>query len=57
MPDITANSKKRRRFCGYDSETGQCFTAIREGVNKVIIGKGEELDQIIAGKAGTTISQ
>ena len=32
------------------------FTAIRQGVFKVIIGKGEELDQLLTGKSGTTIS-
>jgi acetylglutamate kinase len=31
------------------------FTALSEGVRQVIIGKGEELDQLIAGKTGTTI--
>ncbi len=32
------------------------FAAIRQGVHEVIIGKGEELDQLIAGNSGTTIS-
>ncbi len=32
------------------------FKAIDAGVQKVIIGKGEELDLLITGKSGTTIS-
>ena len=32
------------------------FKAIDAGVSKVIIGKGEELDLLITGMSGTTIS-
>ncbi len=33
------------------------FAALNSGVKKVIIGKAEELDQLIAGKSGTTYSK
>ena len=42
-------------FAGMIPKLDNAFTAIREGVRQVIIGKGEELDQLIAGAAGTTI--
>ena len=32
------------------------FAAIRQGVKKVIIGKGEDLGNLLNGKSGTTIS-
>jgi acetylglutamate kinase len=32
------------------------FTALQKGVHKVIIGKAEELLQLIEGRSGTTIS-
>jgi acetylglutamate kinase len=32
------------------------FAALRSGVGKVIIGRAEELTQLLAGQAGTTIS-
>jgi acetylglutamate kinase len=32
------------------------FKAIEAGVQKVIIGKGQELDMLITGNSGTTIS-
>ena len=31
------------------------FAALNSGVNKVIIGKAENLDQLVAGTSGTTI--
>jgi acetylglutamate kinase len=43
-------------FAGMIPKLDNAFTAIRQGVHKVIIGKGEELDQLITGKSGTTIS-
>jgi acetylglutamate kinase len=32
------------------------FAALKSGVNKVIIGKAEELDKLMKGTAGTTIN-
>jgi acetylglutamate kinase len=43
-------------FAGMIPKLDNAFTAINGGVHKVIIGKGEELDQLITGKSGTTIS-
>jgi acetylglutamate kinase len=43
-------------FAGMIPKLDNAFTAINAGVHQVIIGKGEELDQLIAGKSGTTIS-
>jgi len=33
------------------------FAALESGVTKVIIGKAEELDQLISGNSGTSIVQ
>jgi acetylglutamate kinase len=43
-------------FAGMIPKLDNAFTAINAGVSKVIIGKGEQLDQLITGTAGTTIS-
>jgi acetylglutamate kinase len=43
-------------FAGMIPKLDNAFKAIEAGVNKVIIGKGQELDQLITGKSGTTIS-
>jgi acetylglutamate kinase len=43
-------------FAGMIPKLDNAFLAIREGVHKVIIGKGEQLDLLLAGKAGTTIT-
>jgi acetylglutamate kinase len=42
-------------FAGMIPKLDNAFTAIDSGVRKVIIGKAEELDKLIAGHAGTTI--
>lgn len=42
-------------FAGMLPKLDNAFSALQNGVNKVIIGKAEELDQLISGKAGTTI--
>ena len=47
------NSKKI--FAGMIPKLDNAFSAISQGVQKVIIGKGENLDQLIAGKSGTSI--
>lgn len=43
-------------FAGMIPKLENAFMAIRQGVQKVIIGKGEELDLLLTGKAGTTIT-
>ena len=43
-------------FAGMIPKLDNAFKAIDSGVHKVIIGKGEELDQLITGLSGTTIS-
>lgn len=42
-------------FAGMIPKLDNAFAAIDSGVRKVIIGKAEELDKLIAGHAGTTI--
>jgi acetylglutamate kinase len=48
--------ESKKIFAGMIPKLDNAFTAISQGVNKVIIGKGEELDRLITGKSGTTIS-
>jgi acetylglutamate kinase len=43
-------------FAGMIPKLDNAFKAIEAGVQKVIIGKGQELDMLITGKSGTTIS-
>jgi len=43
-------------FAGMIPKLDNAFKAIEAGVKKVIIGKAEELDMLISGNAGTTIS-
>lgn len=43
-------------FAGMLPKLDNAFKAIDAGVQKVIIGKGEELEQLITGLSGTTIS-
>ena len=47
--------ESKKIFAGMIPKLDNAFTAIRHGVHKVIIGKGEELDLLIAGNSGTTI--
>lgn len=47
--------ESKQIFAGMIPKLDNAFTALSEGVRQVIIGKGEELDQLIAGKTGTTI--
>jgi acetylglutamate kinase len=42
-------------FAGMIPKLDNAFTALKSGVKKVIIGKAEHLDSLIAGMAGTTI--
>jgi acetylglutamate kinase len=45
----------KKIFAGMIPKLDSAFTAISQGVNKVIIGKGEDLDLLITGNTGTTI--
>ena len=42
-------------FAGMIPKLDNAFTALRNGVGKVIIGRAEELPQLLAGASGTTI--
>lgn len=56
-PDHYKKLKETEKiFSGMIPKLDNAFKAIASGVNKVIIGKGEELDLLISGKSGTTIS-
>ncbi len=43
-------------FAGMIPKLDNAFTALKSGVEKVIIGKAEHLEDLISGEAGTTIS-
>jgi acetylglutamate kinase len=43
-------------FAGMIPKLDNAFAAVGQGVHKVIIGKSEELDRLITGETGTTIS-
>jgi acetylglutamate kinase len=46
---------KEKIFSGMIPKLDNAFQALKSGVNKVVIGKAEELEQLISGKSGTTI--
>jgi acetylglutamate kinase len=48
--------ESKKIFAGMIPKLDNAFAAVGRGVNKVIIGKGEDLDLLITGQAGTTIS-
>ncbi len=48
--------KSKKIFAGMIPKLDNAFAAVKHGVHSVIIGKGEDLDELIAGKSGTTIS-
>jgi acetylglutamate kinase len=45
----------KKIFAGMIPKLDNAFAALNGGVKKVIIGKAEQLEQLIAGKAGTSI--
>ena len=60
IPEITAayyqQLKARQKiFAGMIPKLDNAFTALNSGVKKVIIGKAEEIGQLINGKTGTAI--
>jgi acetylglutamate kinase len=46
---------KQKIFAGMIPKLDNAFTALNNGVNKVIIGKAENLVELIAGRSGTTM--
>ena len=46
---------EQKIFAGMIPKLDNAFAALKQGVRKVIIGKAEELQQLIAGKSGTSI--
>lgn len=60
IPEINPSYYKQLRskekiFAGMIPKMDNAFTALNSGVKKVIIGKAENLSQLIQGKSGTTI--
>jgi acetylglutamate kinase len=60
IPVLQADNYKKLKesnkiFAGMIPKLDNAFAAIKQGVQRVIIGKGEELDQLITGESGTTI--
>lgn len=60
IPQITLSSFATLReqkviHSGMIPKLHNAFTALESGVKKVMIGKGEELDQLISGTSGTTM--
>jgi acetylglutamate kinase len=49
--------EKQVIFGGMIPKLDNAFAALNNGVNKVIIGKAENIKQLIAGNSGTTISK
>lgn len=48
--------KEGKIFAGMIPKLDNAFTALDHGVNKVIIGKAEEIDELLTGQNGTHIS-
>lgn len=46
---------EKKIFAGMIPKLDNAFAALKEGVRKVIIGKAEELQELIAGRSGTSI--
>ena len=51
----SSSATKGKIFAGMIPKLDNAFTALNKGVKKVIIGKAEDLGELIAGTAGTTI--
>lgn len=49
--------KEKIIFAGMIPKLDNAFTALNSGVHKVIIGKAENLQELIAGNSGTTINK
>jgi acetylglutamate kinase len=56
-PDYYKELKESKKiFAGMIPKLDNAFVAVSQGVHKVIIGRGEDLDLLIVGESGTTIS-
>jgi acetylglutamate kinase len=60
IPQLNASyyaglKEKQLIFAGMIPKLDNAFSALQKGVNKIIIGKAEELNALIGGEAGTTI--
>ena len=56
-PDYYKELKaKEKIYAGMIPKLDNAFAALNSGVNRVIIGKAEELDKLIKGTSGTTIN-
>jgi acetylglutamate kinase len=56
-PDYYATLKEKQLiFAGMIPKLDNAFAALNSGVSKVIIGKGEALQQLLEGKSGTAIT-
>ncbi|MHA4807946.1 acetylglutamate kinase [Flavitalea flava] len=55
LADYQELKQKNVIFAGMIPKLDNAFTALDSGVNRVIIGKAEELIQLLAGGSGTTI--
>ena len=51
-----SNGSKTKIFAGMIPKLDNAFAALNNGVKKVIIGKAEDLEELIAGTCGTTIT-
>ncbi len=57
-PSYYKNLKEKQIiFAGMIPKLDNAFAALNKGVHRVIIGKAEQLQQLISGTAGTTITQ
>jgi acetylglutamate kinase len=55
-PSYYAQLKSEQKiFAGMIPKLDNAFMALQQGVKKVIIGKAEQLPQLITGHAGTSI--
>ena len=52
---VIGSESKQKIFAGMIPKLDNAFAALNSGVKKVIIGKAEELTQLIHGKTGTVI--
>ncbi len=62
IPSITPTSytdlkEKKLIFAGMIPKLDNAFTALDKGVHRVVIGKAEELENLVAGIAGTSINR
>ena len=49
--------EKQVIFAGMIPKLDNAFAALKSGVSRVIIGKAENVKQLVAGQSGTTISR